>query len=145
MFCFQQSLLQIPLRFRHLSKLKWFLYLRLPKNIICHFAPTLKFNLFWVWDITTFFLLIWYKCTLAVTGQYFRQSKSRPDLAVEKDKDLQISLTPKGHLDIELPFLKDDEDIIWWWGLSEYHIYFLRKKTPTNIIIFSNMKLNKFT
>ena len=43
----------------------------------------------------------------------YRQSKSRPDLAVEKDKDLQISLTPKGHLDIELPFLKDDEDIIW--------------------------------
>ena len=53
------------------------------------------------------------KCTLAVTGQYFRQSKSRPDLAVEKDKDLQISLTPIGHLDIELPFLEDDEDIIW--------------------------------
>ena len=30
---------------------------------ICQFKPTLKFNLFWDWYFSTFFLIIWFKST----------------------------------------------------------------------------------
>ena len=38
---------------------------------ICHFEPTLKFNLFWDWDFSTFFLIIWFKSTKMKLRPYF--------------------------------------------------------------------------
>ena len=38
---------------------------------ICHFEPTLKFNLFWDWDFSTLFLIIWFKSTKMKLRPYF--------------------------------------------------------------------------
>ena len=38
---------------------------------ICHFEPTLKFNLFWGWDFWTFSLSIWFKSTKMKLRPYF--------------------------------------------------------------------------
>ena len=38
---------------------------------ICHFEPTQKFNLFWGWDFSTFFLFIWFKSTKMKFHMYF--------------------------------------------------------------------------
>ena len=42
---------------------------------ICHFKPTQKFNLFWGWDFSTFFLLIWFKSTKMKFRPYFTMEK----------------------------------------------------------------------
>ena len=51
-----------------------------PTNIrnqkICHFKPTQKCNLFWGWDFSTFFLLIWFKSTKMKFRPYFTMEKS---------------------------------------------------------------------
>ena len=46
-----------------------------PKKIrhwnICHFEPTLIFNLFWGWAFSTFFLIIWFKSTKMKFRPYY--------------------------------------------------------------------------
>ena len=38
---------------------------------ICYFESTLKFNLFWDWGFSTFFLIIWFKSTKMKLRPYF--------------------------------------------------------------------------
>ena len=87
-FNFENSCAYLAANFLNFSKhptqflLEWFwreLWTKTTKirnQKICHFKPTQKFNLFWGWDFSTFFLLIWFKSTKMKFRPYFTMEKS---------------------------------------------------------------------